>query len=69
MRGAMADDVISEEGRRARFEQWETLGLDRVKADLTNGGYQIIGGTPAVRDLAWEWIRLKDPPDQGVTRN
>jgi hypothetical protein len=56
----MAEDVISEQGRRTRFERWETLGLDRVKADLENGGSQVIGGPPAVRDLAWEWVRMKE---------
>jgi hypothetical protein len=53
----MTDDIVSEEGRRTRFEQWEQLGLDRVKADLQSGGWQVVGGTPAVRDLAWEWVR------------
>lgn len=51
--------------RNARFEQWEKLGLDRVKSDLTNtGGTQAIGGTQEVRDLAWEWVRMKEnkPP-------
>jgi Hypothetical protein (DUF2513) len=56
----MTNDIISEEGRRARFEQWEKIGLDRIKADLQNGGWQVVGGTPAVRDLAWEWVRLKE---------
>jgi hypothetical protein len=48
----MTNDIISEEGRRARFDQWEKIGLDRIKADLENGGWQVVGGTPAVRDLA-----------------
>jgi hypothetical protein len=56
----VTDDEISEDGRRARFEQWEKLGLDRVKADLLNGGYQLIGGPPSVQKLAWEWVRLKE---------
>lgn len=55
-----ASDAISAEGRRVRFEQWEKLGPDRVKADLLNGGYQLIGGPSAVRDLAWEWVRIKE---------
>src|SRR3954465_3805775 len=58
----MADSEISEEGRRARFEQWEKIGLDRVKAGLLNGGYQLIGGPPSVRNLAWEWVRMKESP-------
>jgi hypothetical protein len=56
----MAGDIISEEGRRARFERWEQLGLSRIKADLQNGGHQVVGGTQAVQDLAWEWIGLKE---------
>lgn len=56
----MPSEEISKEGRRSRFEQWEKLGLDRVKADLLDGGHQIIGGPPAVRELAWEWVRQKE---------
>ncbi len=51
---------ISEEGRRQRFAQWEATGLDRIKADLLNGGYWVVGGPPEVRALAWEWVRLKE---------
>jgi hypothetical protein len=42
----MTDDIISEEGRRARLEQWEQLGVDQVKADLQNGGHRVVGGPP-----------------------
>jgi hypothetical protein len=56
----MADDAISEEGRRAAFEQWEKLGLDQIRADLQNGIWRVVGGTQAVRELAWEWVRLKE---------
>jgi hypothetical protein len=56
----MADDAISEEGRRAVFEQWEKLGLDQIRADLQNGIWRVVGGTQAVRELAWEWVRLKE---------
>jgi hypothetical protein len=51
---------ISEEGRRARFAQWEKIGVDRIKHDLLNGGHQLVGGPPAVRELAWEWVRMKE---------
>ncbi len=57
---AAPSGAISAECRRARFEQWEKLGLDRVKADLASGGHRIIGGPPAVRELAWEWARIKE---------
>lgn len=52
--------TIGETGRLARFAHWETLGVDRVKNDLLNGGFRLIGGPPEVRELAWEWVRLKE---------
>jgi predicted nucleotide-binding protein len=59
LEGCMTGE-ISQEGRKARFEMWEKLGVDRVKADLINGGHQLIGGPPQVTELAWEWVRLKE---------
>jgi hypothetical protein len=56
----MADNGMSEAKRTARFARWETLGLDRVKDDLRNGGHRLVGGGPAVRELAWEWVRKKE---------
>jgi hypothetical protein len=56
----MASDEISEEGRRQRFARWEQLGVDQVKHDLLNGGHRVVGGPPAVRELAWEWVRMKE---------
>jgi hypothetical protein len=56
----VADDEISEEGRRVRFAQWEKLGLDEIKQDLATGGYRLVGGPPAVRQLAREWARMKE---------
>ena len=55
-----AGEEISKEGRKARFDIWEKLGVDRVKADLVSGGHQIVGGPPQVLDLAWEWVRMKE---------
>jgi hypothetical protein len=44
-----------------RFERWEKLGLDRVKSDLTQtGGVIEIGGPQEVRDLAWQWVKMKE---------
>jgi TIR domain len=60
----MADDEISEAGRQERFARWEQVGLDRVKHDLLHGGTQVVGGPPAVRELAWEWVRLKEAEQQ-----
>ncbi len=56
----MADDQISEQGRQARFARWEQIGVDRIKADLLSGGRALVGGPPAVRRLAWEWVRMKE---------
>jgi len=44
-----------------RFEQWEKLGVSRVKADLENtGGVKEVGGTQEVRDLVWKWVQMKE---------
>jgi len=51
---------ISEEGRKARFAQWEKLGLDVVKRDLEHGRFRLIGGPSEVRELAREWVRMKE---------
>jgi hypothetical protein len=52
---------ISQEGRISRFEQWEKVGLDVIKADLLQGqGMHDVGGPPAIRDLAREWVRKKE---------
>jgi hypothetical protein len=51
---------ISEAGRKARFEQWRRLGLDRVKHDLLRGAHRLVGGPPQVQELAWEWVRIKE---------
>jgi hypothetical protein len=56
----MTMDQISEQGRGERFARWEQIGLDRVKADLLKGGHELVGGPPEVRDLAWEWVRMKE---------
>ncbi len=51
-------------GRNARFERLESLGLDRVKHDLQNGGFRVVGGTAENQEEAWEWVRMKEnkPP-------
>jgi hypothetical protein len=50
--------------RLARYEQWDKLGLDRVKSDLATGGNRDVGGGAEVKDMAWEWVRMKEnkPP-------
>lgn len=64
---AAVDDKISERDRRTRFERWEKLGLDQVLHDLRNGGHRVVGGPPQVRQLAWEWARMKEQERQAVT--
>lgn len=55
--------------QNARFEQWEKLGLDRVKSDLTNtGGIRDIGGPPEVRELAWKWVQMKEAQATAIAR-
>jgi hypothetical protein len=56
----MADHEISEEGKRSRFARWEAIGIERIKDDLLTGGHQPVGGPPAVRELAWQWVRMKE---------
>ena len=59
--------TISEGGRKARFEQWEKLGLDRIKHDLEHTkGVVVVGGTLEVQALAWEWVRLKEAEQANV---
>jgi len=55
-----APSEISQQGRLARFAEWEKIGVDRIKADLLSGGYRLVGGPPAVRALAEEWVRVKE---------
>jgi hypothetical protein len=55
------NDKISEAGRKARFEQWEQIGVDAIRSDLLlTGGDRLVGGPPAVRELAREWVKLKE---------
>ena len=46
--------------RNNRFEKWEKYGTDAIKGDLINGGHRLVGGTAAVRESAWEWVRMKE---------
>ena len=58
--GIGAKAMVGETGRQSRFAQWDMLGVDRVKHDLLNGGFRLVGGPPEVRELAWEWVRMKE---------
>jgi hypothetical protein len=55
----MADDEISKEGRRVRFEQWEKYGVERLKSDLQTDPYRRVGSGP-LQNLAWEFVRMKE---------
>lgn len=51
-----------------RFEQWENLGLDRVKNDLIQtGGVKEIGGPQEARDWAWQWVKMKEAQASSTT--
>jgi len=58
--GSGAKAMVGETSRQSRFAQWDMLGVDRVKHDLLNGGFRLVGGPPEVRELAWEWVRMKE---------
>jgi hypothetical protein len=55
------EKLLSKLGREAH---WEKLGVDRVKHDLLNGGFRVVGGPPENQEAAWEWVRMKEnkPP-------
>jgi predicted nucleotide-binding protein len=55
------DELLS---RVARFEHWERLGLDQVKADLEHtGGLRVVG--PQLAQMAWDWVRMKEAEGAG----
>jgi hypothetical protein len=64
---------ISSEGERflrdaVRFEQWEELGVERVKSDLLTGGTRVVGGTLETQDLAWKWVQMKEAQATSIAR-
>jgi hypothetical protein len=61
-------DEISPEKRAATFARWEKLDLEKIRADLENGGYQLIGSAPQVRELAREFVRMKDAEKANVPK-
>ena len=56
----MSEVEISEKGHQERFAQWEKIGLDRIKHDLLDGRYRVVGGPLQEQELAWEWVRMKE---------
>jgi hypothetical protein len=64
---------ISSEGERflreaGRFEQWEKLGVERVKNDLLTGGTRVVGGTLETQDLAWKWVQMREAQATSIAR-
>jgi hypothetical protein len=49
-----------DEARAAKFDRWERIGVDLIRADLKTGGHSFIGSDPQVRALAQEWLQRKD---------
>jgi hypothetical protein len=39
-----------------------------VKADLQTGGFRVVGRPPAVRELAWEWVKMKEAEQAAAAR-
>jgi hypothetical protein len=65
----VTEDEISPEGREARFARWDEIGLDEIKADLLQtGGHRFVGGPPAVRKLAREWVRLREAEKEAAAK-
>jgi predicted nucleotide-binding protein len=56
----MSGDKISAKGQQERFAQWNKIGVERIKHDLLNGGYRLVGGPLHEQELAWEWVRSKE---------
>jgi hypothetical protein len=55
------NQVTSEARRRAKYAEWDRIGLDRVKADLIhNNGRSIVGGGLQTIHLAWEWVHERE---------
>ena len=51
---------MSNEKRAARYTRWKELGVERVRADLLQGGHQLVGGSPEVREEAWSWVKAQE---------
>ena len=60
--------AISEEGRKARFEQWDKYGPEAIKQDLLNGGTRLVGGPPEVRELAYEYVQIRGREQGGFQK-
>lgn len=58
---SVSTDDISEERKLALYRQWDEIGVDIIKQDLgTNGGIRYVGGPPATRQLAMQWVKMRE---------
>jgi hypothetical protein len=46
--------------QKGRIDQWEKLGVARVKSDLESGGLRDVGGPLEARNWAWKWVGMKE---------
>lgn len=58
---------ISQDDRIARFEEWDRIGVETIRAGLQRGG-KIYIGQRAAEDLAWEWVRSKETQELPTSR-
>ena len=57
---AVGSDKLSDRARAAKFNRWERIGINLIRADLQRGGRFIVGSTARSRALAEEWLQRKD---------
>jgi len=56
----MSENKLFEEARRNLYRQWEEIGVDIIKQDLATGGHAYVGGSPARKLLAVQWVHMKE---------
>jgi hypothetical protein len=52
--------MVDDAKRQRRFERWESLGVEVVRYDLLTRKFLHVGGSPENRELAQEWVKMKD---------
>ena len=56
----MRRDVGVNAADRLRFSRWDQAGIEEVKHDLMTRAAVLVENDVYVRNLAWEWVRLKE---------
>jgi hypothetical protein len=56
----MRRDAGVSQADRVRFARWERAGVEVVKHDLMTRTKSLVDDDAYVRNLAWEWVRLKE---------